>query len=119
MAELVVASDSQLDSDTKCFDRHDGDGADGRADGDVNERVSTAIPRGDFVYHGNGKDGDKETVEEEHYADSVSANHSLSKRVRETYAGELTWLYSKVQNLIDGPDVSIPRRMHHQHNRTK
>ena len=51
MAELIVAGKGELESDAESFDGHDGDGADRRADGEVNKRILLAVQRGDSVYH--------------------------------------------------------------------
>ena len=59
MGELVIASKCHLERNAKGLDEHDGDGARGGADGQVDERVLLAIARGDFVYHADGEDGDK------------------------------------------------------------
>jgi hypothetical protein len=68
MAELVVAGKGKLESDTKSLDRHDRDGANGRADRKVNNRVSLAIDWGDPVDHEDGESNNSEGVEQEAYS---------------------------------------------------
>jgi hypothetical protein len=65
VAELVVASKSKLKRNTKSLDRHDGNGADGGADGKINESVSPSIDRGNLVNHEDGESNNGERVEKE------------------------------------------------------
>lgn len=51
MNELVIAAKCQLERDAESLDRHDGHGADGGADRDINERVLLAIDRRNPIYH--------------------------------------------------------------------
>lgn len=60
-----MAGKSKLEGDSKCLDRHDGNGADSRADREVNESVLLAMDGGNFVYHENGEGYDGDRVEEE------------------------------------------------------
>ena len=48
MAELVVACKCHFQGCSKCLDCHDGHGAGGRADGEINERVFAAVFWGDL-----------------------------------------------------------------------
>lgn len=63
--ELVVAGKGQLERNAKGLDGHDGDGADGRADGEVDEGVSLAVDGGDSVDHEDGKRHDRKGVQQE------------------------------------------------------
>lgn len=67
MRELVVAAEGELERDTEALDRHDGDGADGAADAEVDERVLASVSRRDAVDHDGCEDADEEDVEEETY----------------------------------------------------
>jgi hypothetical protein len=51
MSELVASAKGQLDSNSKCLDRHDGDRANGRADGEVDEGILLSIFWSYPVYH--------------------------------------------------------------------
>lgn len=55
MRELVIAPESELQGNTKCLDRHNGDGADCRADGDVDKRILATISWRNAVYHDTRK----------------------------------------------------------------
>lgn len=63
VAELIVAGKGELEGNAKSLDGHDGDGADGRANGEVNEGVLLPVDRGDLVNHKNGKADDCNGVE--------------------------------------------------------
>jgi hypothetical protein len=65
MCELVVACERHLESDTKGFDEHDGDGAGCRADGEVDERVLATVLGCDLVYHKDAENDAEGAVEEE------------------------------------------------------
>lgn len=65
VCELVVACEGHLQCNPESFDEHDGDGASGRADGEVNKRILAAVLGRDLVDHEGGKDGDEEAVDEE------------------------------------------------------
>lgn len=65
MRELVVPSKCELEGNSEGFDRHDGDGADGRADGDIYQRVRFPISWCDSVDHYDGKNGNHEAIYEE------------------------------------------------------
>lgn len=71
MGELVVAGKGELEGDTEGLDRHDGDRADGRADGEVDEGVRFAVDGGHLVDHDGGKDNDDDGVEQEARLDGV------------------------------------------------
>lgn len=51
MRELVVAAQRKLERNSKALDCHDGDGADGRADADIDHRVLLAIHGRNLVNH--------------------------------------------------------------------
>lgn len=55
MAKLVIASKGELEGDSKGLDRHDGNGADCRAYGQVDKRIFLAVKRRNSVYHDDGK----------------------------------------------------------------
>jgi len=55
MRELIASAQSEFQGDTKCLDRHDGDGANCRADGDVDERVLATISWRNAINHDAGK----------------------------------------------------------------
>lgn len=61
--KLVVAGKSKLQGDTESLDRHDGDGADGGADGQVNEGVLLSVDWCDLVNHEYGEGDDCDGVE--------------------------------------------------------
>lgn len=65
VCELVLAIEGHLQGGTESFDGHDGNGAGGRADGEVDEGVLAAVLGGDLVDHEDGEDGDEGAVEEE------------------------------------------------------
>jgi hypothetical protein len=62
--ELVLALERHFQSNAKGFDGHDGDGSSRGADGQVNERVLSAVLGCDLVDHEDGKDGHKSAVHE-------------------------------------------------------
>lgn len=76
--ELVVAGKGELQRDAKGLDRHDGDGADGGADGQVDERALLAVRRGHLVDHDDGEDCNEEHVEEEACERNMSAHCTLT-----------------------------------------
>ena len=45
LSKLIVAPQGKFHGNAKGLDGHDGDGANGRADRDVNERVSLSVHR--------------------------------------------------------------------------
>ena len=57
MRELVIPAQGQFHGNAKRLDGHDGDGADGRADGDVDKRVLLPIHRSYPVDHHGRVDG--------------------------------------------------------------
>lgn len=69
-SELVVPRQSKLDRDTEALDRHDRDGTDKRADGEIHERERASVPRDDEVDHAQREDGHDETVEQESCAEN-------------------------------------------------
>lgn len=65
IGELVVAAEGEFEGDAEALDGHDGDAADGAADGDVDHRVLLAVLGGDAVDHYQGEDDDDGAVEHE------------------------------------------------------
>lgn len=51
MGELVVAGKGKLKGNAESLDRHDRDGANGRADRDVDESIVLAVNGGDLIDH--------------------------------------------------------------------
>lgn len=74
VGELVVASQGQLDGNTDALDGHDGDGSDGAADGNVDQRVLASITRAHAVDHDCREDDDQQHIEEEACPVSVSVS---------------------------------------------
>ena len=70
--ELVVAADCQLERNPEAFDGHDGDAADGAADGDVDHGVFLAVLGGDLVNHDHREECDHEAVKQKAYTLSTS-----------------------------------------------
>lgn len=64
MSELVVAPQCKLQGNAKCLDGHDGDGANGGTDRDIDERVLLSVHRCYPVDHDGREDGHRETVRE-------------------------------------------------------
>lgn len=71
MRELVVPAQGQFDGNAKCLDGHDRNGADGRADRDVDERVLLPIHRSYPVNHHGRVDGHCQTIAQEAYNSSA------------------------------------------------
>jgi hypothetical protein len=65
MGELVVTRKGELQGDAEGLDRHDGDGSNGRADGEIDERILLAVLGRNFVDHNHGEDDNDGRVEEE------------------------------------------------------
>lgn len=65
VGELVFTAEGEFDCDTEAFDGHDGDGADERADGDVDDGIGATVTGDDTVYHDEGEYKDCETVHQE------------------------------------------------------
>lgn len=95
MGELVITSERELQRNTKRFDRHDGNGADGRADRDVNERVLLSVYGRNSVDHDGRVDCDGEAINEE----------TRLKRIG--------------KNLVNPLNRFVRRRMKDDHHRTK
>lgn len=109
VGELVVAGKSKLEGDSESLDRHDGDGADGRADRKVDECILLAVNRGNLVDHDEREDDDGDGVEKESCnleSVGVQAKERALKSVH-------TWLNGIVQNLVNGLNVLIRRGMEH------
>ena len=51
MRELIIAVESEFESNAEAFDGHDGYGADKRANGDVDQWCRTTIFRRDSIDH--------------------------------------------------------------------
>lgn len=65
MRKLVVARKCKLQGDSEGLDRHDGDGADSRADREVNDGVLLAVDRSNLVNHDDGEYDDDDGIEQE------------------------------------------------------
>lgn len=65
MAELVISGKRELQSNAESLDRHDGNGADGGADGEIDECVVFAVLRRDPIDHEDGKGDDGDSIQEE------------------------------------------------------
>lgn len=63
MRELIVTPECQLQGDSEGLDRHDGHGANGRADGEIDERILLAVFGRNLVYHHDGEDSHGNSVE--------------------------------------------------------
>lgn len=63
--ELVVARKCHLEGDTEGLDEHDGDGASGRANREVNERVLATVLGRNLVNHEDAEDDAESAVKEE------------------------------------------------------
>lgn len=77
MSELVVASKSQLDGNANTLDGHDGDGSDGAADGNIDERVLASITRAYAIDHDGREDNDQQHIEEEACFTSVASSSAV------------------------------------------
>jgi hypothetical protein len=78
MGELVVTGKGQLDGNTDTLDGHDGDGADGAADGNIDQRVLASITRAHAVDHDSREDDDQQHIEEEACFTSVASSSASS-----------------------------------------
>ena len=87
MRELVVAAKGELDSNAERLDRHNGHTADRAAYRQVDHWVLLAILGRHSVDHDAGEYGDNQAVEHE------------------------AWLHGQVQQLFNGLDIWIWRRM--------
>ena len=63
--ELVVPRKCHLEGDTEGLDEHDGNGAGGRANREVNERVLATVLGRNTVDHEDAEDDTESAVEEE------------------------------------------------------
>jgi hypothetical protein len=111
MRELVVARKGHLERQTERLDEHDGHGAGGRANGEVDERVLATILGRDLVNHEDGENGDEEAVEEEACECPSVLSVALSFQLR-------TWLNRQIQDLIDRRDLLVRRRMQYDDDRS-
>lgn len=78
VGELVVTGKGQLDGNTDTLDGHDGDGADGAADGNIDQRVLASITRAHAVDHDSREDDDQQHIEEEACFASVASSSASS-----------------------------------------
>lgn len=62
---MIVAGKRELEGDAESLDRHDGDGANRRADGQIDEGILLSIARSDSVNHEDGECHDCDGVEQE------------------------------------------------------
>ena len=65
VCKLVVSSKCHLQGNTEGLDKHDGDGAGCRTNGEVNERVLATVFGRNLVYHEDAEDDTESAVEEE------------------------------------------------------
>lgn len=65
MRKLIFAGKCELQRNAESLDRHDGDGADRGADGQVDERVLLAVDRRNLVDHDGCENGNCHAVQEE------------------------------------------------------
>ena len=104
MAELIVAGKCKLKGNTKSLDGHDGDGADGRANGKVNEGILLSVGGCNLVNHKDGKGDDGNGVEQKA---CVRVSTGISVAAWRPH----TWLNGVMQNLIDSLNFLIWRSM--------
>lgn len=104
---MVVAGKCELQRNTESLYRHDGDRADGGADGQVNEGVLLSVDWCDLVNHENGEGDDRYGVEQESCNELERRSHHQSVSV------VLTWIQRIVQDLIDRLNLFIWRGMQH------
>lgn len=71
MRELIVTIEGELEGHTESFYAHDGDAADQRANGEVDERRPSSISRYHAPDHPNGKAKDEEAVSQEGSLESI------------------------------------------------
>lgn len=103
MAELVIAGKGKLEGDAKGLGGHDGDGADGGANGEIDERILLAMERSNSVNHEDGKGNHGNRVEKEAY-EWLSA--TAGRLVGEGGGGH-TRLHGVVQDLINSFNLLI------------
>ena len=65
MSKLVFAAKREFQSNAEAFDSHDGDGADGRANADVNHGIFLPINRGDLIDHDHCEKRDDGDIDQE------------------------------------------------------
>jgi hypothetical protein len=65
VGELVIAGERELEGNAEALDRHDGNAADGGADGEVDHGVALSVDWRDLVDHYGGEDCDKHAVNHE------------------------------------------------------
>jgi len=63
VGELVVPSEGEFDRNAEAFDRHDRNGANHGADGDVNDGICTSIPGNDGENHERAEYSNREAVQ--------------------------------------------------------
>lgn len=68
-----MAGKGELQGNAKGLDRHDRDGADGRADEEVDEGALPSVDGSNLVNHDDGEDADGENVEQETWRNTMSA----------------------------------------------
>lgn len=105
--ELIVSGEGELERNAEAFDRHDGNAADGRTDGQVNHRIALAVHWRDLVDHHKCEDGDKRAVEHKTWL-VVSNCPSFS-----SYSSRHTRIQSVSEQLVDVLQWVIRRRVQH------
>lgn len=107
VAELVVACKGKLEGDAESLGRHDGNGADSRADGEIDERILLAVVWGNSVDHEDSKRDDGDGIEEETWWQLLGTMRSfLAQR-----SGRHTRLHGVVKDLISSLNLLVRRRM--------
>lgn len=104
MAELVIAGKGKLEGDAKGLGRHDGDGADGGANREIDERILLAVERSNSVNHEDGKGNHGNRVEKEAF-EWLSATASRFGGLEA--GGRHTRLHGVVQDLINSLNLLI------------
>jgi hypothetical protein len=99
MGKLIVTVECHLQCCAKRLDSHDGDGAGGGADGEVNERILATIFGRNFVDHEDGENGNEAAIYEETFERASQQDCSWNRLLG---VAELhTWLDCEMQNLVD------------------
>lgn len=61
--ELVIPGKGEFDCNAEAFDRHDRNGANQGADGDVNDGICASVPGDDGENHEHAEHGNREAVQ--------------------------------------------------------
>lgn len=79
MRELIVTTERQLHGNAKGLDRHNGNRAHGRADGEENQRIFLSMSRRNPVNHDRGEDGYSQTVQKKSCSSDKSSSRTLTE----------------------------------------